>query len=563
MAEIIPAGWREFAASGSAGRQAKTLELLAAGLADSYRVYHAVHWSSAEGSYAVFGSIDFVVMNRAGEILIIEQASGLLDETPDGLVKRYPGRSHAVASALSRNVKALRQRLNARPDAPAARIDYLFYCPDYRVREPHTAGLPPERIVDHQQGGELAKVVAALLPPGAASPQAARMHRFLCDIIQLETDVSAMIGQARALVRRIAGGLAHWASQLDFAPFRLRVVGTAGSGKTQLALAEYRASIAAGKRPLYLCYNRPLADHFRAIAPPGGFAASYHAFCEARLTAAGRPPDFSAAGAFDALTAQAAALPVSDAWRFDTLIVDEGQDFSAAWSEDVFRHAAPEARFFWLEDPLQNLYARPPLPLAGWVSLRAQSNFRSPRQVAAFLQALLPGEAIEAAGPLSAEDALQAIIYDENDPASLAQALKEAVRLCYQAGFRKEDLALVSFRGRENSRFLGQDSIGPHRLRRFTGSYDLFGTPQFTSGDLLAESVYRFKGQAAPAVILAEIDFATLDEKSLRKLFVGASRAMLKLILIVSPRTASELAQHYELPLAAPGGKSAAPASVA
>ena len=42
---------------------------------------------------------------------------------------------------------------------------------------------------------------------------------------------------------------------------------------------------------------------------------------------------------------------------------------------------------------------------------------------------------------------------------------------------------------------------------------------------MLVESVYRFKGQAAPAVILTEIDFEVLDDKAVRKLFVGATRA--------------------------------------
>ena len=45
----------------------------------------------------------------------------------------------------------------------------------------------------------------------------------------------------------------------------------------------------------------------------------------------------------------------------------------------------------WLEDPLQNLYGRAPVALPGWVSLRADSNFRSPRAVVRLLRELLPG----------------------------------------------------------------------------------------------------------------------------------------------------------------------------
>jgi superfamily I DNA and RNA helicase len=71
--------------------------------------------------------------------------------------------------------------------------------------------------------------------------------------------------------------------------------------------------------------------------------------------------------------------------------------------------------------------------------------------------------------------------------------------------------------------------------------YDLFGNPEFREGELLTESVYRFKGQSAPAVIFTEIDFETLDEKSFRKLFVGMTRARMKLVLVMSERAAQQL----------------------
>ena len=83
--------------------------------------------------------------------------------------------------------------------------------------------------------------------------------------------------------------------------------------------------------------------------------------------------------------------------------------------------------------------------------------------------------------------------------------------------------------------------LGASTLRTFSGDYDLFGQPQYSRGEVLLETVYRFKGQAAPAVIFAEIDFETLDEQARRKLFVGATRAMLKLMLVVSERAARQL----------------------
>jgi len=154
---------------------------------------------------------------------------------------------------------------------------------------------------------------------------------------------------------------------------------------------------------------------------------------------------------------------------------------------------------------------------------------------------LLPGGTeIEAAAPISTAE-VEILTY--RDQPGLLQAVKDAVRLSYSAGFRKNDVVLLSYRGREHSHLLGQKQLGPQTLRTFTGEYDLFGQPVYSDGDMLMESVYRFKGQSAPAVVFAEIDFETLDERELRKIFAGATRATLKLVLVISERAAAALLQ--------------------
>ena len=158
---------------------------------------------------------------------------------------------------------------------------------------------------------QLCQIIQRLLPAREETPATAKIHAFLRDLIQLDTDVSALMGHARNMVTRVSGGLAHWARRLEFEPFRLRITGTAGSGKTQLALAEYRATLEAGKRPLYVCFNRPLADHFNRIAPSGGLACTYHQLCDQRVRHAGETPDFTLPDAFERLQKRAAELPVA------------------------------------------------------------------------------------------------------------------------------------------------------------------------------------------------------------------------------------------------------------
>ncbi|ARP85360.1 ATP-binding domain-containing protein [Bordetella genomosp. 9] len=552
MAHIIPDGWESQQRSGPAQRELETLARLKAGLPDDYTVYHAVHWTNVEGRHAIYGEIDFVIVNRAGELLVIEQKSGALDETPEGLAKRHGGKTQLIPVQMARTAENLRAKLARTLDGAEVRLDYLLYCPDHRVVAPTTAGLSPERIVDAGRRDRLCAVIREILPAGDPAPAAVRVDRFLRDIIRLEIDVSALIGQARTMVTRLAGGLAHWARQLDIEPYRLRVTGTAGSGKTQLALAEYRDAIEQGKRPLYVCFNRPLADHFNRIAPAGGLACSFHMLCDRLVRAAGGAPDFSQPDAFGRLVDQAESLPVSPDFLFDTVIVDEGQDFDARWRDMVLRLAKPDARVLWLEDPMQNLYGNTPPDLPGWVRLRAQSNFRSPRPVVGFLQTILPDDVrIDAQAPVTDAD-VELISY--HDEESLARAVKLGIRKCYSAGFRQEDVAVLSYHGHKSSQVLAKDRLGPHLLRRFTGEYDLFGQPVYSSGDVLAESVYRFKGQSVPAVVFAEIDFQELDERAIRKLFVGATRATLKLVLVAAEPAAAVLREKLGVGLAQDDG---------
>ena len=124
------------------------------------------------------------------------------------------------------------------------------------------------------------------------------------------------------------------------------------------------------------------------------------------------------------------------------------------------------------------------------------------------------------------------------DTPDLVAKTISAITRCIGLGFKRSQVAVVTYRGREHSRLAPYDRLGPYRLRAPTGRYDLLGNALSTEGDVLIDSVHRFKGRAAPCVVLTEIDFEALDETAVRRLFVGATRATMKLSLIVSERSA-------------------------
>ncbi|MBL8385039.1 MAG: ATP-binding domain-containing protein [Burkholderiales bacterium] len=541
MATILPDGWRALPASGAAQRELQTLHALAQGLPDGYTVLHALHWTRVADGHQVVGEVDFVVIGPSGRVLLIEQKSGFLAEGESGLAKTYGERTKSVPAQMARTAAAIDGRLRQFCKGEKTPIESLLYCPDYTVRQPGTAGLPPERIVDAPRRAHLARIIQSILPVDEpAHPTRAQALKFFIGLIDLVPDVGAMAGQARVLYTRLSEGLATWARRIECTPHRLRVTATAGSGKTQLALALLDDARAAGRRALYVCYNRPLADHMAAIAAPGSEVATYHQLCDRAARADGVTPDYARAGAFRALEERFAARAPAPADCVDELIVDEGQDFEERWVAPLLARLRPGGRAFWLEDPMQNLYGRAPVALPGWVRLSAQVNYRTPRDILEAINRLVPLEQPVAAGsPLTGSE-VEILTYA--DTAGLVRETTRAITNCIGAGFARDMIAVVTYRGREHSALTPYDRIGPYRLKAYTGRYDLFGNAVVGDGDIVIDSVHRFKGRSAPCVVFTEIDFAegapAADEAARRRLFVGATRATMKLVLVVSERAA-------------------------
>lgn len=76
MAYIVPSDLTKLALSGAHKPELETLFLLKEKLPNDFTVFHGVHWSREYESWTQFGEIDFVILNRSGEVLFIEQKNG-------------------------------------------------------------------------------------------------------------------------------------------------------------------------------------------------------------------------------------------------------------------------------------------------------------------------------------------------------------------------------------------------------------------------------------------------------------------------------------------------------
>jgi hypothetical protein len=461
-------------------------------------------------------------------------------ESDDGLTKNY-GRQGPkdIGHQMRRMYSSLRQRID-NGDLPQVHLGAMLVLPDHKIQSA-SVSYPPERVVDASQIDQLCLRISASFPTHSlADDQRQRVLDFLANRFEVLPDVATHIGQVQQATTQLASGLATWVPRITHAEQLYQIEGTAGSGKTQLALALLSQAAAQGRKARYVCFNRPLADHLARLAPARCEVTTFHQLCRDHAEGQGLSLDFTDPKVFERITQQylqdAAALPA----RLDLLILDESQDLNLDWVDALTQSLQPDGQLYVMGDSQQQLYEREPFSLDNAVQVRCMDNFRSPQRVVHMINKLgLTPEPVLARSAYAGE--LPHFHIWEAGQSNAQGKLNECLVNLWQSGYTPDQVAVISYRGMQQSEALRQDRLGGQATRRFTGQYDSAGNAQWSEGLLLAESLSRFKGQSAPAVVLCEVDFETLTERDKRKLFVGLTRAQMRVDVVLSERAALAL----------------------
>jgi len=543
MAHLCPTLPRHLAVNAGEYAELELLQTLERGLSDAYTLFHSVDWSRGSGEHEQHGEIDIVVINQAGDVLLIEVKAGSVDFLPDGIFKTYSDRTKNITAQIGLQYGALRTRLA--DTNLTAHLSHLLVLPNLKVQS-ETAQWPRERIVDSEDMGNIVSRVTQHLGAGLPNTDVqARVLAFFENRFRVEPDVSALAGRLQQASTRMSAGLATWVPRISVPSGVLRVIGTAGSGKTQLALRLLRDATAAGQRAAYLCFNRALADHIARVAPVRTPAETFHEFALRIVRRSGQTVDFSQPTAFDTITTYCIKALAQSEPDLDLIVIDEMQDMQLEWVQALLSRLKANGRAVLLEDPEQQLYKdREAFDIDDAVSITSHENFRTPRALVRLINLLrLTDTEVEALCPHLGEMP-DPIVYES--PEKIAPCTVKAVERCLQRGFSLAEVAVVSMRGRERSVLQGLDKLGPWSLSHFTGKFDEGSTPIWKDGQLLIESVRRFKGQAAAAVVLTECDMAQLDPINRRLLFVGLTRARVHLEWVLSTDTAKLLELAFQ-----------------
>ncbi len=304
---------------------------------------------------------------------------------------------------------------------------------------------------------------------------------------------------------------------------RVIVTGGAGSGKTRLAVAWTRNASFAAKTTLLTCYNDPLALSLASDLEglEGVTVSAFLRLCQ-EIVDSEEPDDPAARDRYwNADLPSATRLFLTTPLpRYDTIVVDEVQDFPKLWFDILERLLVPGGQILCVGDPAQDLRTVSSVleDATGWTRALLSTNNRNSPPIAQLLRRRLGGAAAPKGDPFASPVQFVTVM----DPDDTTNAVRRAI-----ANLREAD---------EELWVLTISAAARDRLRR-----DLSLSP-FEERDrgVVCETIYRVKGLDASSIIFVA-DTETDGETRRRLLYSGISRARDELVIIGAPTIAEVL----------------------
>lgn len=309
--------------------------------------------------------------------------------------------------------------------------------------------------------------------------------------------------------------------------------GPAGSGKTIVAKTLAQDLINDGKRVLFLCFNRTLAnkvryefDRYESLIEVTTFHSLSRRIIEQFDGAWWRDNKNNEADDFWNLEVPVKleeCLPYIEE-RYDALIIDEGQDFKEFWFELLFQMVNTEGRRLIFMDQMQNIFGHfTSIPNKGdFVEYTLPENCRNTKNIVGYLSEVLKEEIPSFDKSPSGEDIveknfkngieLQKFVLDEIK-SLLNNHDVETHQILILLNSSKADSSLSEVTKVRAMPLKSLDNKG--RMKRDAINYTTINT---------------FKGLEADIVFV--IDIQKIDKNQrLEKLYTEASRARSKLYL--------------------------------
>lgn len=304
---------------------------------------------------------------------------------------------------------------------------------------------------------------------------------------------------------------------------RAEISGSAGSGKTYLALLKARALTQEGKRVALMCYSRGLGRFlqlFTAQWPEEDRPAYVGLFHDLPIAWGAAPGSDDDSDYWEQdLPLQLKDLADGHPRKslFDAIVIDEGQDFSLLWWEAVqscLRNQV-EGTLYVFTDERQRIFGRNGESPITMNPIQLDENLRNSEQIVAGFADLAFEPPIPRNGP-GEEIEWSEVDFDD----ALAEADSQVESLM-DSGWNPGDIALLTTGSRHPVQREIVEDEGP------SAYWDQF----FATENVFYGHVLGFKGLERPAVVLCVNGFRDPD-RALDMLYVGLSRATTKLVVV-------------------------------
>jgi hypothetical protein len=535
--------------------EVRVYDRLAEVLDDSFHVFYSSPWLGTDRlGNEKDGECDFLIAHPEHGILAIEVKGGkeISFDPRDGQWRSmdHGGFVHKIKDPVAQARSAKHEILKRLNDSP--RWPSRFIHAAHGVIFP-SAGSPPgnlgadrpARIFCCSQqfrsglGVWIAERLKAGQRPDNCEPLGrdgiAALERLLAHPFTLSFRIGAALAEADTEFRVLEPSQYQILDMIADIP-RALVRGGAGTGKTVVAIEEALRSAATGRKTLLTCHSRPLASNLeRKLRNIDNLTvAGFHALCGRISRQAGvlAPAGIGERELYESALPNALyrAMEVQPFRRWDTVIVDEGQDFRDDWWVALDACLLPGGRIRVFMDSNQRVYesAGDGVRDLSVVPVRLSRNLRNTKNIHKAASVHYSGPEIVADGP----DGLEVSwVSAERPDAKVEAAYRELRRLVFNEEVAPGDIAVLVNGPAARASFLERSS---------GTSIPLTDAEIMALEDVVVDTVRRFKGLERPAIVLI-VSGDEMDRCELA--YVAFSRARAYLCVVSSSTEAKWLSE--------------------
>jgi DNA helicase IV len=511
-------------------------------LSDEWTVIYSLRWVTQEEVFInkSNGECDFLVLNPDYGVLVVEVKGGIVSfhnqkwtsinhlgvrkdiSDPE---KQTNDSKHELVSILKKN--------NVR-----AYITTAVWFPDTDIQKSSLPlSLPREVILDMNSFDNIEKRLIevfkfrmskeSFLPKKMLLNDFNRLLQVLNPKVSFKIPLKRIGQKLNTLYIKLNEEQSRVFEQLEDNNF-ISVKGHAGTGKTVLAVKKALKDSTAGKKVLYLCYNNKLCSKVKEDSQGAFNVNTIHDYALEFLNRF-HPElvlNFENEPDYDKLmcdfTKKIKGNQEKNLDTYDTVLVDEGQDFTKEWFESVKSLVKPDGQLCAFYDELQMLYedyGRNDISFLDFgVKYNLKRNMRNTDEICKSSINIM--NIAEDKVILNGIKGLRPQLLVVDNFVHVFENLKRTIdALLLEEQIKAENITVLTIQAKNKLKYKKE-------LRNYC--------------NVEVESVRKFKGLENDIIIIPDLNHDFLQDKTIRKLlYVAMSRARVHVILLINAEALS------------------------